>query len=115
MRYSLLIALVPCALLAQTSAPPAADGSALRKLPQQLKWFQPAGQASASPLAAPANARAGEPRMAFAMVTKCSIPLLRAPMSRGVVDRMAIPEPPVESIDPKFVLPAPAVCEDWKP
>ena len=107
MRFCILIALLPCALLAQTSPPRAADPEAFRKLPQRFLLIQPAAQATA--------VRHGEPRFVASLAKKCSIPLLRAPMPEGDFDKMSILVPRAESIDPKFVLAPPAVCEDWKP
>jgi len=107
MRYCLLVALVPCALLAQTSLPRAADRDNFRKLPPKFLLIQPA-----APAAAVTHA---EPSFVLTVVKKCSIPLLRVTLPEGDIDKMPVPVPPAESIDRKFVLPAPAVCEDRKP
>ncbi|MGO9229933.1 MAG: hypothetical protein ACLQKA_12110 [Bryobacteraceae bacterium] len=115
MRICILVALLPCALLAQTSPPQTAGPEAFQKLPQRLDWLQPGAQQFQGDLAArlfpaPARHRGG----AMAMLPKvCSIPLLRAPIPKGKMDRMAVTAPPAESIDPQFVVPAPPVCEDW--
>jgi hypothetical protein len=115
MRYSLLVALVPCALLAQTAP---ADGNAFQKLPPRLDWIQsnghsPQGTWSGRWFGSHGSARRGD---ALAMAPeRCAIPLLRAPMPEGITDRMALPARPSDSIDPRFVLPAPPVCEERKP
>lgn len=115
MRFCILIALVPCALLAQTAP---ADGNAFQKLPPRLEWIESGGH---SPQGAwdgrwfgshPSARRGG----VFAMAPeRCAIPLLRAPVPEGVTDRMAMPPRPSDAIDPQFILPAPAVCEERKP
>jgi hypothetical protein len=107
MRFCILVALVPCALLAQTSLPRAADQDDFRKLPPKFLLIQPAPQTLA--------VRHGEPRFVASLQKRCSIPLLRAPVPERDFDKMSIPAPPADKIDPKFVLPAPAVCEGWKP
>src|SRR5208283_3864781 len=117
MRICILVVLLPCALLAQTSPPQAAGPEAFQKLPQRLDWLQPDAQQLQGDLAArlfPAPAAARHRGGAMAMLPKaCSVPLLRAPIPKCKMDRMAVPAPPAESIDPKFVMPAPRVCEDW--
>jgi hypothetical protein len=107
MRFCILIALVPCALLAQTSLPRAADQDNFRKLPPKFLLIQPDAPGVA--------VRHAEPSFVLKLVKKCSIPLLRAPLPERDIDKMPAPVPRADSIDPKFVLPAPAVCEDWKP
>ncbi len=104
MRYCILIALLPCALLAQISPARPADQDAFKKLPQRLAWLQPG---------------APSPQTQWKTVVQlpgvCSIPLLRAPIPKGVVDRMPLLVPHGDAIDPKFILPTPPVCEAWKP
>lgn len=122
MRVWICFALLPCALLAQTSPPRPADQDVLKRLQQRLDWFHP----SVHPPQSDWKARLfGSPQSAgllaggVAAVTTpprtCSIPLLRVPMAEGIVDRMSLPMPPGKDFDPKFVLPTPPVCEAWKP
>ena len=99
MRVWILVALLPCALLAQTSPPRPANQGAFEKLP----------------LVSPVAIRPGDSVTVAASSGVCSIPLLRVPMAKGSIDRMSVPTPPGEAIDPKFILPPPAVCEAWKP
>ena len=107
MRFCILIALVPCALLAQASPPRTLDPEAFRQLPRRFLLIQPAPHS--------AVVRYRWPRMVATLAKKCSIPLLRAPVPDRDIDKMSVPVPGVGSIDPKFVLPPPAVCKDWKP
>jgi hypothetical protein len=107
MRFCILVALVPCALLAQTSPPRPADQDNFRHLPPRLSLIQPAAQAAA--------VRRGEPSFVLTLVKKCSIPLLRAPVPERDIDKISVPVPRADKIDPKFLLTPPAVCEDWKP
>jgi len=98
MRVWILVALLPCALLAQTSPPRPANQGAFEKLP----------------LVSPVAIRPGDSVTVAASSGVCSIPLLRVPIPKGVMDRMSVPTPPADSIDRMPVL-TPAVCEDWKP
>jgi len=113
-----ILALLPCALLAQTSPPRPADQNAFRKLPQRLDWLQAAAPAPQSEwkrgFASPRLVLPGGSVTVAASSGKCSIPLLRAPIPKGVIDRMSVPTPPADSIDHMPIL-TPAVCEAWKP
>jgi hypothetical protein len=125
MRICVLITLLPCTLLAQTSDAPPADRGVLRH-PQH--WFH----IGTHSLRMDSTVRifpeqvgdllhhfpASRPPGAVAVNTPpktCSIPLLRVPMAQGTVDRISVPRPPGKDVDPKFSLPAPPVCEAWKP
>ncbi len=119
MRIWVLVALLPSALLAQTSPPRPANQGVFEKLPQRLDWL-PAGtqlaqRAGRMPgLVSPGLVLPGR-GAALAMLPKaCSIPLLRAPVPESVADRMSVPTPSGKAIDPKFILPPPAVCEEWE-
>jgi hypothetical protein len=119
MRVCILIALLPCALLAQTSPPRPADQDAFKKLPQRLDWVQPGTH---SPQSEWKMRWFGSPGAvlpsgsAFATLSGvCSIPLLRAPIPKGFSDRISVPTLPGKDFDPKFTLPTPAVCEERKP
>ncbi|MGB9454763.1 MAG: hypothetical protein WCB12_01885 [Bryobacteraceae bacterium] len=119
MRVWILIALLPGALLAQTSPPRPADQNGFEKLPQRLDWLQPGAHSPQGAWRMPGFASPGlvlhDGNPALAMLPKvCSIPLLRVPMAKGSIDRMSVPTPPGKAIDPKFILPIPPVCEDWK-
>jgi hypothetical protein len=103
MRIWILAVLLPAGLLAQTSPPRAANQDAFRRLPARVDWFQPGTHSPQS-----------GPKMAAVAPGVCSIPLLRVPVPKGAIDRMPLPGLPDASIDPKFVLPAPPVCEAWK-
>ena len=107
MRFCILVALVPCALLAQASPPRTLDPEAFRNLPRRFLLTQPAPHA--------AVVRYSWPRFVATPPAKCSIPLLRAPVPERDIDKMSVPVPSADKIDPKFAVPAPAVCEDWKP
>jgi hypothetical protein len=119
MRICILVALLPCALLAQTSPPQPAGRDTFRKLPPRLDWIQPGAHMPPGEVAArlfPSPAASRHSGDAMAMLPKvCSIPLLRAAMPTGTTDRMSVPTPPTDSIDPRFVLAAPPVCEERKP
>jgi hypothetical protein len=117
MRAWILIALLPCALLAQTTPPRTADQDAFKKLPQRLDWLQPGtqspqNQSSVQLFVSPPTTRPGGGALAT-LSGVCSIPLLRAPIPKGFTDRMSVPAPSADSIDPMPIL-TPAVCEDWK-
>jgi hypothetical protein len=135
MRVWILVSLLPCALLAQTSyfptlaaRPPAlpnspprpADQEVLQKLQQRLDWFQPGTHTPQGDwrvrLFAPDSASLPGGAVAVNTPSKaCSIPLVRVTIAPGAVDHMSLPTPPGKDFDPKFVLPAPPVCEAWKP
>ncbi|MFY9726105.1 MAG: hypothetical protein WB579_03655 [Bryobacteraceae bacterium] len=120
MRVWILIALLPGALLAQTSPPRGADQNAFEKPPQRLDWLQSGTHSPQRAWKMPGFVPAGlvlpGRGTALAMLPKaCSIPLLRVPMAKDSIDRMSVPPPPGKVIDPKFILPPPLVCEDWKP
>jgi hypothetical protein len=118
MRVWILVALLPCALLAQTSPPRPADRDAFKKLPQRLDWLRPgthSPQSLSSVRLFTSPAATGPGAVAFVMVPRvCSIPLLRVPIPKGFIDRMSVPAPG-KDFDPKFTLPTPAVCEDREP
>ena len=113
-----ILALLPCALLAQTSPPRPVDRDAFQKLPQRLDWLQPAAPAPQSEwkrgFVSPRLVLPGASVTVAASSGVCSIPLLRVPIPKGVMDRMSVPTPPADSIDRMPIL-TPAVCEDWKP
>ena len=121
MRVWILMAFLPCALLAQTSPPRLADRDAFRKLPQRLDWLQvgtPSAQneSGAQLFASASNVRPGYIVFVGEVLPDvCSIPLLRAPIPEGVFDRMSVPRPLGRDLDPKFTLPTPPVCEASKP
>jgi hypothetical protein len=115
-----ILALLPCALLAQTSPSRAADQNAFRKLPQRLDRLQPGteppkSESSVQLFVSASNVRPSNSVIVGEMLPNvCSIPLLRAPIPKGFIDRMSVPAPPADSIDHMPIL-TPAVCEDWKP
>ena len=119
MRTWILIALLPGALLAQTSPPHPPDQNAFEKLPR-LDWLQ---SGTHSPQRAwkmpgfvpPGLVLPGRGTALAMLPGKCSIPLLRVPIAKGFSDRMFLQTPPGKAIDPKFILPPPPVCEAWKP
>ncbi|MGA2273598.1 MAG: hypothetical protein ABSH00_08585 [Bryobacteraceae bacterium] len=119
MLTRILIALLPCGLLAQTSPPQPADRGAFQKLPQHLDWLQPSAQTPQSqwmlrPFGSSGAVLPGGGVALAALPRVCSIPLLRAPLPKGVIDRMPVPVPPADSIDHMPVL-RPAICADRKP
>jgi hypothetical protein len=114
-----ILALLPSALLAQASPPRPADQNAFQKLPQRLDRLQPGTQPAQSEssvqlFVSPAATRPAGSVTVTASSGVCSIPLLRAPIPKGVIDRMSVPAPPADSIDHMPIL-TPAVCEAWKP
>ena len=120
MRYCILIALLPCAVLAQTSPPRPADAKAFQKLPQRLDWVQlgarsPQGQWPIYLYRSPSTVQFGGGDAPATLCGTCSIPLLHVPIPKNFVDRMSVPSQSGKDFDPKFTLPTPAVCEEQKP
>ena len=120
MRLWVLLALLPCALPAQSAPPGPGDGDVFHRLQQRLDWFQPAAHPPEGAWKARVDRPAGKALPAGGVVLftasgVCSIPLLRVPVDEGFVDPMSMAMPPRSAIDPKFALPAPPVCEAWKP
>jgi hypothetical protein len=113
MRFYILITLLPCALAAQTATAPAAQGNAFRRLPERLNSILAGAQFAQNESAA--IVRHGGTRFMATLPGKCSIPLLRVGVPDGVIDPMPLAIGPEASIDPKFVLPAPRVCEERRP
>jgi hypothetical protein len=113
MRFCILIALLPCALAAQTATAPAADENAFRRLPERLDSILAGAQFAQ--IESTATARHGWTRFVATLPGKCSIPLLRAAVPEGVIYRMPLAIKPTDANDPKFVLPAPRVCEERRP
>jgi len=114
-----ILALLPCALLAQTSPPRSADQNAFQKLPQRLDSLQPGTQRAQSEwkkrgFVSPKLVWPGSSVTVSASSSVCSIPLLRASIPKGFIDRMSVPAPPADSIDHMPIL-TPPVCEGWKP
>ncbi|MGB7758464.1 MAG: hypothetical protein WBL61_01470 [Bryobacteraceae bacterium] len=120
MRVSILIALLPCALLAQTSPPRPANQDVLKNLQQRLDWFQPGVHSPQSGWEwhvywSPSVELPGAGVAVATIPGTCSIPLLRAPIPKGFTDRMPLPRLPGDTIDPKMLLPTPSVCGERKP
>jgi len=114
-----ILALLPCALLAQTSPPRPAGRNAFRKLPQRLDSLLPGSQppnraSSVQLFVSAAGARPGVVVALMSSASVCSIPLLRVPVPEGAFDRMSVPAPPADSID-HMPVQTPAVCQDPKP
>jgi len=119
-RFCILITLLPCALLAQTSPPKPADPNVFQKLPQRLDWLRfcahsPQNGWEWHVYASPSFQLPGGGAEVTTMSRSCAIPLLRAPIPKSFSDRMSVPAPPGDAIDPKFVLPTPPVCGERKP
>lgn len=120
MRIWILAALLPCALLAQTSPPRPADRDAFKKLPQRLDWLKFVAHSPQSGWEwheywSPAVGLPGGGAEVSTRSRSCSIPLLRAAIPKGTFDHISAPNPSGKDIDPKFILPTPPVCEDRKP
>lgn len=113
MRFYILITLLPCALAAQMATAPAADGNAFRKMPERLDSIRAGAQLARNESAA--TVRPGGTRFVATLPEKCSIPLLRARVPEGVSYSMPFAMKPTDAIDPKFLLPAPKVCEERRP
>jgi hypothetical protein len=118
-RFSILGALLPCALLAQTSPPRPAAQDAFQKLPQRFDWVQASPQPQrgwqAQTFASPSAVVPGWTVAMAAIPAVCSIPLLHAPIPESFSDQMSVPTQAGKDFDPKFILTAPPVCEDRKP